>query len=146
MLRKHTRNKFIIVLICLVMFGNLTHGLVLCFGSHGHVALEYNSTDCCGECSDISVDASQNSCSIGNYSKNSHSCGNCIDIALPGSCDAKQLMSFVAKNSSNLKVLRENIISAYTNNSLSTNKERFVKLENPVSDTLISISTTVLIV
>ncbi len=38
--RKHIYKKCVIVLICLLMFGNLAHGAVLCFGSDGQIKIE----------------------------------------------------------------------------------------------------------
>ncbi len=38
--RKHIYKKCFVVLICLLMFGNLAHGGVLCFGSDGKIEIE----------------------------------------------------------------------------------------------------------
>ncbi|MBW8035976.1 MAG: hypothetical protein FVQ79_10175 [Planctomycetes bacterium] len=130
--------KCVIVLICLLMFGNLTHGAVICIGANGHISLELTSADCCDESPAILL-----SCSIDNQSETTDSCGDCIDIPLPGSCESKRLTSFVTKGSSRLNILPQTIIAVYTDNTVSTDKERFA---NHVSDSLFSIRTTVLIV
>jgi len=38
--RKQTYKKCVVVLICLLIVGNLAQGVVLCFGSDGHVEFE----------------------------------------------------------------------------------------------------------
>ncbi len=60
--RKQIYKKCVIVLICLLMFGSLACGAVLCFGSEGRVSIEIKSTDCCDEYLGIPVQASPNSC------------------------------------------------------------------------------------
>ena len=144
--RKQIYKKSVIALICLLMFGGLAQGAVLCFGSDGHVSIEFKPTGCCGEYPGIEVQASLDSCSDVNYSESMRSCGDCIDIPLPENCVAKRVTSFVAKKSSPLKVLPETIISESTNDTVSTNKERIAKSGDPAGDTLGSIRTTVLII
>ena len=68
--RKQIYKKCFIVLICLLMFGSLAHGAVLCFGLEGRVSIEIKSTDCCDEYLGIPVQASPNSCD------------KCIDIPI----------------------------------------------------------------
>jgi hypothetical protein len=144
--RKQIYKKCIVVLICLLIVGNSAHGAVLCFGSDGHVSIELKATDCCDEYPGIAVQASLDVCIGANYSESVNSCGDCIDIPLSGNCATKQITSFVMKKFSPLKILPEAIISVSTNNSVSTNKERIAKFANPLSDTLTSIRTTVLII
>ena len=144
--RKQIYKRCVIVLICLLMFGSLACGAVLCFGSDGHVSIKLKPTDHCDEYPGIPVQASPNSCTNANYSESMNSCGKCIDIPLPSNCVTKRITYFVTKKSSPLKILPETIISVSTNNNVSTNKERIAKLVNPVSDTLISIATTILII
>ena len=38
--RKNLYKKCVVVLICLLIVGNLTHGVVLCLGSGGHIEIE----------------------------------------------------------------------------------------------------------
>lgn len=138
---KKIHKNCIIVLICLVMFGNLAHGAVICIGSNGHISLELTHADCCDDSPAIPL-----SCSIDNQSETTDSCGDCIDIPIPGSCDAKRITSFVTKDSRHINFLPKTIISVCTNNTVRTDKERIAILANHISDTLMSISTTVLIV
>lgn len=143
--RKQIYKKSLIVLICLLMFGNLAHGVVLCFGSEGHISIEIKSADCCDEFPGIPIQASAYPYGNSSYSESEDPCGDCIDIPLPGSCITKRPTSFVTKKSSPLEILPATIISALANNSVSTNKE-CVKFVNHLNDTLTSIRTTVLIV
>ncbi len=138
--------KCVVVLVCLLIVGNSAHGVVLCFGSEGHVSIELKPTDCCDEYPSIAVQASPDVCISAKDSESVNSCGNCIDIPLSGNCVTKRITSFVTKKSSPLKILPEAIISVSTNNSVSADKERIAKFVNPVSDTLTSIRTTVLII
>lgn len=144
--RKQIYKKSLIVLICLLMFGNLAHGVMLCFGSEGHVSIEIKSIDCCDEYLGVPVQAAAESCGNSSYSEGEDPCGDCIDIPLPGSCITKRPTFFVTKKSSPLEILPGTIISVLASNSLSTSKDRIARLGNDVSDTLISIRTTVLIV
>ena len=68
--RKKIYKECVIVLICLLMFGSLTCGAMLCFGSAGRVSIEIKPTDCCDEYLGIPVQASPNSCD------------KCIDIPI----------------------------------------------------------------
>ena len=68
--RKKIYKECVIVLICLLMFGSLTCGAMLCFGSEGRVSIEIKPTDCCDEYLGIPVQASPNSCD------------KCIDIPI----------------------------------------------------------------
>ncbi len=68
--RKEIHKKCVIVLICLLMFGSLACGAVLCFGSEGRVSIKLKPTDHCDEYLGIPVQASPNSC------------GQCIDIPI----------------------------------------------------------------
>ena len=143
---KQLHKKCTIVLICLLMFGNFTHGIVLCFGSDGHISLELLHTDNCDDFPATPVDPQQNLCPDINYSANTDSCGDCIDIVLPGSCESKRLTSFVTKDSSHLNTLPKTFFSVFTDNNTSTDKICIVKPGDPVGDILTSISTIVLIV
>ena len=131
----------VLVILCLLMFGSLAHGAVLCFGSDGHVSIELKSTDCCDEYPNV-----PDSCGDADYSASTNSCGDCIDIPLSGSCVTKRPAYFAAKKPSPLKISPETIISVSTNNSPSTSKMRIAKRVNHLIDTLSSIRTAVLII
>ncbi len=60
--RKQIYKKCFVVLICLLMFGSVACGAVLCFGSEGRVSIKLKPTDCCDEYLSIPVQASPNSC------------------------------------------------------------------------------------
>ena len=68
--RKQIYKECVLVLTCLLMFGSLACGAVLCFDSEGRVSIKLKSTDCCDEYLGIPVQASPNSCD------------NCIDIPI----------------------------------------------------------------
>ncbi len=143
---KQIYKKYVIMLICLSMFGNLACGAVLCLGSDGHVSIEFKLTDCCGESGGFPVQTSSDSCTNVEYSEGMYSGGDCIDVPLSGNCVTKRFTSFVTKKSSPLKILPKTIFSASINDTVSMNKERVAKSVNYVSDTLTSICTTVLII
>ncbi len=133
LIREYTYKECVIVLLCIVMFGNFADGAVLCFGSDGHVSVELTS-DCCDESMGIPVQGSLDSC------------GDCMDIPLSGNCAIKQLRSSVTKKSSPLKIQAKAIMPVSTNKNVSTSKERIAGFGNYVSDALTSIGTTVLII
>ncbi len=60
--RKKIYKECVIVLICLLMFGSVACGAVLCFGSEGRVSIKLKPTDRCDEYLGIPVQASPNSC------------------------------------------------------------------------------------
>ncbi len=68
--RKQIYEKCFVVLICLLMFGNLARGVVVCFGSDEHVSIELKPTDHCDECFDVPVQPLPDSCDV------------CIDIPI----------------------------------------------------------------
>ena len=146
LVRKQIYKKCVIMLICLSMFGRLACGAVLCFGSDGHVSIEFKPTGCCDESRGIPVQASPNSCSGVSYSEIVNSGGDCTDIPLSSSCVTKWNTSFVTKKSSPLKILPKTIVSVSISDTVSANKERVAKPGNYVSNTLTSIRTTVLII
>lgn len=144
--RKQIYKKCVIMLICLPMFGSLACGAVLCFGSDGHISVEFKSTGRCEESQGIPIQAIPNSCTNANYSESMNSGSDCTDIPLPSNCVTKRITSFVTEKSSPLKILPKTIVSVSTNDTVSTNKERVAKPGDYVSDTLTSICTTVLII
>ena len=144
--RKRIYKKCVIMLICLLMFGSLACGAVLCFGSDGHVSVEFKLADCCGEPRGFPVQAFLDPCANIEYSEGMCSVSDCIDVPLSGNCVTKRFTSFVTKKSSPLNILPKTIFSASINDTVSTNKERVAKSVNYVSDTLTSICTTVLII
>ncbi len=134
------------MLLCFSMFDSLACGAVLCFGSDGHVSVEFKSTSRCDESQGIPVQSSPNSCSNVSYSEILNSGGDCTDIPLSSNCVTKRTTSFVKKKSSPLKILPKAIASISISDTVSTNKERVAKPGNYVSDTLTFIRTTILII
>jgi len=67
---KQIYKKCLVVLICLLVFGNLARGAVLCFGSDECVLIELRPADCCHEFCGVPVQPSPDSC------------GQCVDIPI----------------------------------------------------------------
>jgi hypothetical protein len=67
---KQIYKKCVVVLICLLMFGNLAHRAVRCFGPDECVSIELRPADFCDECLCVPVQPSPKSC------------GQCIDIPI----------------------------------------------------------------
>lgn len=144
LVKKQMYKKCIVVFICLLIVGNSAQGVVLCFKEDGHVSLEIAFVDCCDEYSAASGQVSPDLYT--NYVASTNSCGNCIDIPLSVDCVTKRLTISVLKKSSPLKILPKTIISPSNSDSASVYEEFIAKLGSPVSDTLASIRTTVLII
>ena len=70
MTRKPIYEKCLVVLICLLVFGNLACGAVLCFDPDECVSIELRPADCCHEFCGVPVQPSPDSC------------GQCVDIPI----------------------------------------------------------------
>ena len=68
--KKQIYEKCLVVLICLLVFGNLAHRAVLCFGPDECVSIELRPADFCDDCLCVPVQPFSNSC------------GQCIDIPI----------------------------------------------------------------
>ena len=84
--KKQIYKKCLVVLVCLLVFGNLAHRAMLCSGSDKFVSVELRPTDCSDKCLCVPVQPSPDSC------------GQCIDIPIYTGLDkvtrvAKQLNS-----------------------------------------------------
>ena len=78
---KQIYKKYFAVLICLLMFGNLAHGAVLCFGSDGHIEIESAFHERCDGCAHSQpTEKNQLSCQL-DYGKDRH-CEPCVDIPI----------------------------------------------------------------
>ncbi len=79
--KKQIYKEFIIVFLCLLIIGNLSHWQVLCYGADGHIELESAFHDRCDD-PDHSSAPDQNVLS----SKAGHEickhCGPCVDIPI----------------------------------------------------------------
>jgi len=80
----HKRNwgKMAFVLLSLLMMGNASHGMVVCIGAHGHVAIEPAGHDHCADADDAHDcgPAASGSGATG-YLADGH-CEPCVDIPL----------------------------------------------------------------
>ncbi len=79
--KKQTYKQCVVVLICLLIVGNLAQGVVLCFGSDGHVEFESAFHERCdGHAHSQSTDQKQLSYQS-DHGENSH-CEPCIDVPI----------------------------------------------------------------
>ena len=67
---KQIYKKCLVVLICLLVFGNLARGAVLCFDPDECVSIELRPADCCHEFCGVPVQPYPDSC------------GQCVDIPI----------------------------------------------------------------
>ncbi len=79
--RKQIYKKCFVVLICLIMFGNLAHGVVLCFGSDGHIEFESAFHERCDD-SAHSQPTDQNQLSYQVDHVEDRHCEPCVDIPI----------------------------------------------------------------
>ena len=59
---KQIYKKCLVVLICLLVFGNLAHKAVLCFGSDECGSIELRSAECCEDCFCVPIQPAPNPC------------------------------------------------------------------------------------
>jgi len=79
--KKQTYKKCIVVLICLLIAGNFTHGTVLCFGADGHIELESAFHERCDH-PVHSYASEQNQLSYeAEHEKGKH-CEPCVDVPI----------------------------------------------------------------
>jgi len=121
--RKQIYKKCFVVLICLLMFGNLAHGAVLCFGSDGHIEIESAFHERCDD-SAHSQPTDQKQLSYQSDRVKDKHCEPCVDIPVSiGFAKitrvAKQLNSTFPAPAANVSVLANKFnLSAY-NSALS---------------------------
>ena len=60
--KKQIYKKCLVVLICLLVFGNLAHRAVLCFGSDECGSIKLRSVDCCEDCFCVPIQPAPNPC------------------------------------------------------------------------------------
>ncbi len=120
--RKQIYKKCFVVLICLLMFGNLAHGAVLCFGSDGQIEIESAFHERCDD-SAHSQPTDQNQLSYqSDHAKDGH-CEPCVDIPISISLAkiarvSKQLNSTFGAPATNVIVLANKFnLSAYNSAS-----------------------------
>ncbi len=79
---KQIYKKCFVVLICLLMFGNLAHGAVLCSGADGHIEIESAFHErCCDSAHSQPTEKNQLSYQL-DCGKDKH-CEPCVDIPIP---------------------------------------------------------------
>ena len=79
--RKQIYKKCIVVLICLLIVGNLAQGVVLCFGSDGHVEFESAFHERCDSHSHSQPTDQRQLSYQSDHLENSH-CEPCIDVPI----------------------------------------------------------------
>ena len=79
--RKQVYKKCFIVLVCLLMVGNLTHGAVLCFGSDGRSEIKSAFHERCDDHAH-SQPTDQNQLSCQSYHVEDRHCAPCVDIPI----------------------------------------------------------------
>ena len=79
--KKQMYKRCIVIFFCFLIFGNLAHWKVLCFGADGHVELESVFHKCC-EAPDQSSAPDQNGLSYKAGHENCQHCGPCVDMPL----------------------------------------------------------------
>ena len=79
--KKQMYKKCFVVLICLLIAGNLTHGTVLCFGADGHIELESAFHERCDH-PVHSYPSDQNQLSSEAEHEIGKHCGSCVDVAI----------------------------------------------------------------
>ena len=109
--RKQIYKKCFVVFICLLVFGNLARGAVLCLGTDECASIELGPADCCHEFHGVPVQPSPNSC------------GQCVDIPIYAGLEkinrvTKQLNSSFPAPAANVIVLVNKFnLSAYNSAS-----------------------------
>ena len=142
-MKNNLLKKTVSVLMCLVMFGNLAHGMVLCIGESGHVSLEFKADDCCGEILEIAVPACEESGCQEAHFEESDPCGDCVDIPLSGNCEAKRPTSYVIKKVVDVRQMPAAVFSIPVYNVENTGVGHF-DMTYPPGDIVASISSVVL--
>jgi len=100
---KFTKNpvfkKYFCVLVCLVIAGNVSQGVVLCFGQGGHVAIESafhkDHGDHCGQASHTDTDHSDQKHPAFDHD-HAANCQPCVDVPIP--VDVAKLKNFAQYN------------------------------------------------
>ncbi len=120
--RKQIYKKCFVVLICLLMVGNLAHGVVLCFGVDGHIEIESAFHERCDDPAHSQpTDQNQLSYQI-DHVKDKH-CEPCVDTPISISLAqisrvSKQLNSSFPAPAANVIVLANKFnLSAYNSAS-----------------------------
>ncbi|MCF7956192.1 MAG: hypothetical protein K9M75_10345 [Phycisphaerae bacterium] len=89
--------KYFCVLVCLVIAGNVSQGVVLCFGQGGHLAIESalhkDHSDHCSHASNTDTDHSdQKKPAFGHGHRHAANCQPCVDVLIPA--DVAKITNF----------------------------------------------------
>jgi len=91
--------KYFCVIVCLVIAGNVSQGVVLCFGQGGHVAIESafhkDHGDHCGHASHTDTDHSDQKHPVFDHD-HAANCQPCVDVPIP--VDVAKLSNFSQYN------------------------------------------------
>ncbi len=79
--RKQIYKKCFVVLICLLMFGNLVHGAVLCFGSDGQIGIKSAFHERCDDHA-LSQPTDQKQLSYQFDHVKDENCEPCVDVPI----------------------------------------------------------------
>lgn len=79
--KKQLYKKCIVVFICLLIAGNLTHSTVLCFGADGHIELESAFRKCCNDLVHSSASDQKQFSPEAEHEIGKH-CGPCVDVPI----------------------------------------------------------------
>lgn len=93
--------KYFCVIVCLVIAGNVSQGVVLCFGQSGHVAIESafhnDHADHCGHAAHTDTDHSdQKHPTFDRGHDHTAHCHPCVDVPIP--VDVAKLSNFSQYN------------------------------------------------
>jgi len=120
--RKQIYKKCFVVLICLLMFGNLAHGAVLCFGSDGQIEIESAFHERCDDPAHSQPTDQKQLSYQSDHVKDKH-CEPCVDVPISIglakiSREPKQLNSTFPAPATNVIVLANKFnLSAYNSAS-----------------------------
>ena len=117
-------------------------GIVLCFGTDGHVALENNDLAYC--CESISISKPQSVLQTTNFSETTQ-CGDCIDVRISESSSEKKVVSSNAlKSHIDMHAFVASVLSLPGFEETSINKT-LIQASPQINQHLNSLQTTILI-
>lgn len=86
------RHYYNILIPLLLLFQTTLPGIVLCFGTDGHIALENENVGYCCSSAAISMNTQKSDLKTAGYSETAH-CGDCTDIGISKSRSEKKAVS-----------------------------------------------------
>ena len=125
---KQIYKKCLIVLICLLVVANSTHGVVLCFGMDGHIEIEPAYHD---RCNDLAHSQPANQTHFNyqsDHAKDKH-CNPCVDI--PISIGLAKITRVAKQSNPTFKAQAANIIPLSEKFELSAYNSTSTAFETP---------------